>query len=157
MTYHVPELIIPVGIPGCGKSTFAQTFFKEVRDDVVSTDEIRAAMGDVTDQTQNDQVFDAFHAMIEDRLKSGRRVFADATNLTWKARFLLSVIAENTMADTHLLVFNNLAQAIKRNQSRERVVPDEAMTRMLSNYEKFRLDLPKEHMLYDSITQIGEF
>jgi predicted kinase len=152
-----PQLIVPVGIPGCGKSTFADLFFSEARDTIVSTDAIRERMGDVADQSRNDDVFEIFHDIITRRLIDNCRVFADATNLTFNARFRLMTIAEDNDAECHLLIFNNLAQAVKRNANRKRVVPDEAMTRMVSNYEKFKLDLPKEYSIYDSVTQIGEF
>jgi predicted kinase len=39
------ELIIPVGIPGCGKSTLAETFFNKTTDSIWSTDQIRSLMG----------------------------------------------------------------------------------------------------------------
>lgn len=149
-----PSLIIPVGIPGCGKSTFAETFFNRPSDAIASTDRIREALGDVNDQSRNDQVFDLFHASIEEDLSDGMRVFADATNLTLKARVKLREIAMAVGVDTHLLIFANADQAVMRNLRRDRVVPEEAMLRMLENYEIFKLNLPYERYNYKSITEI---
>jgi predicted kinase len=171
------ELIIPVGIPGCGKSTFAEIFFNKSTDSIWSTDQIRSLMGDVNDQSQNDEVFRRFHEAIQEDLVDGFRVFADATNLTSKARTTLRAIAKLADMDrakltaqssghavelrqpvrTHLVVFCNPDQAVLRNCRRERVVPHDAMMRMLENYERFRLDLAQERHLYDTVTEIRSF
>jgi predicted kinase len=158
------QLIIPVGIPGCGKSTYAETFFDGSDDRIWSTDALRANLGDVNDQSQNDEIFDKFHRGIYKDLCYGHRVFADATNLTQRARHNLldvarrvSVEAELPEVAVHLIVFMNPDQAILRNSRRERVVPQDAMLRMLENYERSRLDLMQERPLYDTITEIRSF
>lgn len=159
------SLIIPVGIPGCGKSTYAETFFDKSTDSIWSTDEIRAQMGDVNDQSKNDVVFQSFHNNIYEDLFDGLRVFADATNLTSKARTTLRAIAKKAEIDRaptspikiHLVVFSNPDQAVFRNLKRDRVVPEHAMMRMLENYERFKLELAQERHLYDTITEVRSF
>jgi predicted kinase len=92
-----PALYIPVGIPGCGKSTFAEKVLPLAH--VISTDKIRAALGDVTDQSQNDLVFERFHTTVRDYLElslPGAMIYADATNLTRSAREILRAIAADT-------------------------------------------------------------
>jgi predicted kinase len=158
-----PSLIIPVGIPGCGKSTYAKTFFNEINDVVWSTDEIRALPqygGDVNNQDNNDAVFHHFHGGITLDLARGRRVFADATNLTDRARRSLRTLAATNPAgpvSTHLVIFANPDEAIRRNQARDRTVPSEVMFRMLEQYERFKLTLIQEAHLYDTITEIRRF
>jgi predicted kinase len=168
-----PSLIIPVGVPGCGKSTFAEKFFDKITDCIASTDAIRSLMGDVNDQSNNDEVFRRFHQSIHDDLSDGFRVFADATNLTTRARSTLRALAaqaseeravtyrdltpEQIRVQVHLIVFRNPDQAVFRNLKRERVVPHDAMLRMLENYEKFSIDLAQERHLYDTVTEIRGF
>jgi predicted kinase len=167
------ELIIPVGIPGCGKSTLAETFFNKTTDSIWSTDQIRSLWGDVNDQSNNDEVFRRFHQAIYDDLSDGFRVFADATNLTNKARTTLRALAAQATDEraiiyrglpekeikvrVHLVIFTNPDQAVLRNSRRERVVPNDVMMRMLENYERFRLDLVQERHLYDTVTEIRSF
>lgn len=153
-----PSLYVPVGIPGCGKSTFAEKVLSSAH--VISTDKIRAALGDVADQSKNDLVFERFHATIRDYLELSlpdALVYADATNLTRSAREILRGIAADTKSPVHLIIFDNGAEAVRRNAKRERVVPEAAMIRMLDNYERFRMELPREAHLYDTITEIRSF
>lgn len=151
----MPKLIIPVGIPGCGKSTWAAQFFSPY---IVSTDAIRLRLfGDENNQDHNDAVFDKFHRDIEDYLQltlPGSTVVADATNLDNRARTTLRAIGKLNQAELHLIYFTNLDEAIMRNRRRERVVPMEAMERMMDKWERFRLELPQEAHLYNSITEI---
>jgi protein phosphatase len=149
-----PRLIILAGIPGSGKSTYAAVHYPDAR--VVSSDTIREAMGDVYDQSRNGQVFKSFHALISVGLASGVDVVADATSLDARARERLVQLALVFDATSHLVLFVNVGQAYVRNQERDRVVPDEAMERMLDKLERTVLDLPRESGNYDSITVIAD-
>jgi predicted kinase len=142
-------LHIPVGIPGCGKSTFATTHGVPI----VSTDAIREQMGDVNDQSRNDEVFDRYHRALEQHLLAGQSVFADATNLDNFARAKLRDIAAKHGAQTNLIVFKNLGQAIHRNQARDRKVPSDVMLRMLDKHERAMMDL--KHEGYDHVTEVS--
>ena len=143
-------LFIPVGIPGCGKSTWADALDHLV----FSTDEIRAKMGDVSDQSNNDAVFAEFHqALLINLLDSGRSVVADATNLRDFARAKLRRIAVSANAATHLILFRNVEQAIARNSARDRVVPPDVMVRMIEQYERAIIDIASEP--YNYITEVS--
>lgn len=148
-------LHVLAGIPGSGKTTWAKTMLPSAA--YVSSDDIRAELSNVNDQSINDQVFDIFHNRIGDYLKIGGTVVADSTALTSRARASLRAVACLYDASKHLIYFSNLGVAVVRNQARERVVPAEAMVRMLDNYERFRLSLPAETQHWDSITEIGAF
>jgi predicted kinase len=143
-------LWIPVGIPGCGKSTFAQTLDAIM----ISSDKIREEVAEsVDDQSKNQDVFGIFHERIDNALLKGYDVFADATNLRDFAREKLRAIAANCAVKTHVLFFNNVDQAIVRNQLRDRKVPLDVMERMIIQYEQALNDLPLEpyyHITYIS-------
>lgn len=146
------KLFIPVGIPGCGKSTLTK-IFDHTNMRVVSSDAIREEItGDIGDQTRNQEVFAEYHKRIEDHLLDGLDVFADATNLRDFAREKLQAIGERTGADMHLIVFANPKQAVLRNEKRERRVAPDVMVRMLEQYEQALKDIPHEH--YSSVTYI---
>lgn len=146
----IPTLTILVGIPGCGKSTWAE---EVLRQPIVSSDAIRAILSDINDQSKNDQVFALFHKDLDHYLKGGHDVVADSTALDKRARLSLIEIARNAEADTHLIYFSNCRQAVLRNRIRDRKVPDDVMYRMLEKYERFTLALP--HESYTRITEIA--
>jgi predicted kinase len=153
------SLIIPVGIPGCGKSTYGAMHYPHAAR--ISSDSIREELGDVNDQTQNDKVFEIYHDRIRTNLELGlphAQVYADATNLTVRARIaLLNIAMECRPVEMHLVIFANADQAILRNIRRDRVVPPDAMMRMLEQYETFRLALPGEQHSYKTVTEIRSF
>jgi predicted kinase len=165
-------IIIPVGIPGCGKSTWAcAQGYSPVRlhsflgltstlwDDgvsriIVSSDQIREHMGNINDQSQNKSVFDLFYGFTNYHLGYyAHSVYADATNLERRSREELYKIAKRYDAKVHVLLFNNPMEAIMRNRKRERVVPEDVMHRMIGKLERARVELLQEP--YDSITTIS--
>jgi predicted kinase len=151
-----PKLIIPVGIPGCGKSTYADRFFPIV----YSSDAIREELsGDATNQDINADVFGVFHRRIEHAFAilapdDECDVFADSTNLRDFAREKLRAIADRVGVETHVILFDNNHQAVDRNNFRKRVVPADVMVRMLDQFERAKVDIYTER--YDSITVIKE-
>lgn len=156
------SLIIPVGIPGSGKSTWAHKFTKA---ELVSSDAIRirmfgsleAAHDAESKERNNAAVFHIFHDWIRRRLALGMDVVADATNLNHEARARLREIAVETSAETHLVLFQNLTEASARNRLRgpEDRVPDDAMSHMLGKYIDTMNRLPDEQ--YTTVTKITSF
>lgn len=72
-----PFLVL-IGAPGAGKSSWARQNF--ARDEIVSSDRIRAMIGDhSTDQRANSWTFQALHTIVEGRTTLGKTVVVDAT------------------------------------------------------------------------------
>jgi predicted kinase len=148
------KLIILVGLPGCGKSTWANLWYPEAQ---VSTDAIRKSLsGNQHDQTLNDEVFDIFHLTLGMFLRNREDgiAVADSTALDFDARRQLRNVAEKNDAEKHLVIFTNLSQAVTRNAARIQPVPGSVMVRMIAKYEKALADIPLED--YHSVTYIGE-
>jgi predicted kinase len=148
------KLFIPVGVPGCGKSTLTGNLLDAVH---VSSDAIRNRMG--VGQDRNDEVFERYHQDIEDDLLKGYDVVADATNLRDFARAKLYAIAERCNAEVHVLFFTNVSQAIRRNAQRpvdggpgNEPVPFDVMQRMLLQWEDARAVIDAEP--HDTLTRI---
>lgn len=80
------KLFMLVGLPASGKTTCGKRL-AEVEDAlIVSSDEIRKELlGDVNDQTKNEQVFKEVENRIINGLKE-RNVIYDATNINYKRR-----------------------------------------------------------------------
>lgn len=157
----MPNLIIPVGIPGCGKSTFARLMPNIT---VVSSDAIRREINDgkylvtTTGKGSNTNVFEIFHHRIVRALWLNHDVFADATNLDRFARHdLLDDAADAPDVKVHVVLFKNNDQALYRNRQRDpevsQVVPDDVMQRMIEKYERTLLELPQEQ--YYSVTEVS--
>lgn len=147
------KLFITLGIPGSGKSTWLSTFLSHA--EIVSSDAIREEFtGDASDQTQNAKIFDEFHYRIDTGLRYGHDVAADSTALDKAARDRLLEIAAKHEAEAHLIVFDNVVQAMSRNTKRTRVVPLSAMKRMLDKYEFYKLNESDNALRYSSVTEI---
>lgn len=154
------RLYILVGIPGCGKSTWADLYLSPSNIAYVGSDAIRAELSHIHDQTRNNEVFDIFHADIARQLAHGNSVVADSTALDAFARERLYTIAETHNAAVHIIFFKNVYQGIARNARRTRKVPFEAMERMLDKYERTLDNLSEEiikHDIIHSCTEISKF
>ena len=79
----LPELILTVGISGSGKSTWIKS---QSGYEVVSPDEIRREMGDVSDQSKMNEVYRIAYDRLKTLLSQGKNVIFDATNLESKYR-----------------------------------------------------------------------
>ena len=83
MNTHLLHLL--VGPSGAGKSTYAKEHYHPSQ--VISSDFIREELcNDFKDQSRNDEVFQAVHALVKTRLESGLLTVVDATNIRNKDR-----------------------------------------------------------------------
>ncbi|MBI3208408.1 MAG: AAA family ATPase [Candidatus Solibacter usitatus] len=127
-------VVILVGLPGSGKSTYAAT----KRLPVLSSDEIRKLLlDDVTDQSGNREVFETLRSLLQQRLEFGRPLTCiDATSLTRSERRQYIRIAEAYGANVEAVYLAaSLAVCKRRNRKRERVVPDDVMERMAAKLQ----------------------
>ncbi len=149
-----PRLFIMAGVPGCGKTTWSRRIFGD--DLRVATDEIRLELwpGEPYNAGRNEVVFATFHQRIGEMLRKGGDAVADATNLSYLEREKLIAIAQEHRAETHLIFFKNLVQALTRNSERlgNACVPDDAMHRMLEKFTASGPAILEEN--YTSITII---
>jgi len=138
-----PQLLVLVGVPGCGKSTWCQQVQRHGYQ-VVSTDRIRkqiwSSLRSANSELQpfnNEIVFTHFHLSLRARLAAGANVIADATNLTQQSRTQLLDLADEYKAQTKFIVFDN-SKARKYNQQRaaDIVVPAEVMDEMEVLYQQ---------------------
>lgn len=149
-----PRLFMLAGIPGCGKSTWAKTFFRPGQ--IVSSDAIREEKwpGEPYRKERNDAVFGEFYRRVGDLLEEGNDVVADATFLVYWARWKAMDVAHYYDAEIHLIFFNNTMQGVSRNAQRlgHRHVPRDNMDLMISNHHESRSAILDEN--YTSITII---
>jgi hypothetical protein len=105
-TSNQPWLVVTVGLPGSGKSTFARRPSKATGACVLESDALRAALFDPpTHQPEESrQLFDALYAAATRLLKTGASVIVDATNLRERDRRRAYDVA--TAAGAEILVLH---------------------------------------------------
>jgi predicted kinase len=123
------KLIITVGLPGSGKSTY----LARLGVNAISSDEIRRLIADDPhDQTMNARIFATVRYLVRQRMASGRRVtYVDATHLTPWERKPYVRLAERHGCELEALFFDvPLEICMARNQTRDRIVPEAAIQEM---------------------------
>ena len=129
-----PTLIMLVGLPGCGKSTFARKFHGNIA--IHSSDALRAEMfGDENDNSHNDKLFVELHRRIKNDLRNGKSVVYDATNIKKKLRTAFLRDLHEDCYKVCIVLAETIDTCLKRNAQRERKVPEEVIYRMRKQYQ----------------------
>ena len=130
------ELVMLVGVPGCGKSRAAKRYLEQGYH-VHSSDQIREELyGEESIQGKPSEVFDLLVKRVRTDLKSGIPCVIDATNTVRKRRMsLLQSLSGKNLKKTCVLVLCSPETCKKRDSGRARVVSEEVIHRMLCRFE----------------------
>jgi len=134
-----PRIVIAVGLPGSGKSTW----FAEQGVTPLSSDQMRVLLsGDEDNQQIHQEVFEAVRALLELRLRIKQPLsYVDATHLKRVYRRPYFELAEKYGATVEALWFDvPLATCLTRNQQRDRRVPTDVMEAMATKMEPPSMD-----------------
>lgn len=132
------RFIMAVGLPASGKSTWARKYAEDHHNFViVSSDEIRALLGDVNDQSKNTEVFEIMQRQTNAALENGYDVIWDATNVSSKHRIgALKQLPKNISINKICIIFFTPVWTCKKlNQDRDRQVPEEVINKMVLNWQ----------------------
>jgi predicted kinase len=141
-----PNLYVVVGLPGCGKSTFAHKFISEERMrgkevKYLSTDSLRGIIGESDeDMHVSHKVFKHVRLMVNFFLSHNQDVLVDATNITVSQRGKYVRIGQKYNADMYafILPLNDIQELMNRNEIRKskggRFVPIDVIERMKDDY-----------------------
>ena len=136
-----------VGLPGSGKSTYAEKFLKTGYK-IHSSDAIREELtGSMESQEVNTAVFNLLHERVKKDLLKGNNVIYDATNISWKRRkAFLSELSKIKCKKVCHVIATPFEICIKQNKTRTHVVPFDVVARMYTNF-----DIPWYNEGWDSI------
>lgn len=142
------RLIVLVGLPGSGKSSYAEQF-KAVDDAICtgvtvihSSDAIREELfGDAGSQEDNGRVFELMRKRTIDDLRADKTVIYDATNVTRKARKSAIACAHPThdTVECHV-VWAEPEECVRRDSFRDRKVGPGVIDKMLRRWQSPWLD-----------------
>ena len=132
-----PTLILLVGIPGSGKTTYAYKYIEEHPGTVhISSDKIRKELwGSEATQGDNNVVFSRMHSRTIASLDFGYNVVYDATNVTRKDRAsIISICPKFVKIEAHV-IFAPIETCIERDAARKRTVGKDVIDRMLKRFQ----------------------
>jgi len=114
-TRERPFLVILSGLPGTGKSYFANQLNARIPSVIVGSDRTRKALitKPIYSKREHARVFTVCHKIIEDLLSAGYVTIFEATNLTAKSRLPLIKITEKLQVPSLCLVFTASEEIIK--------------------------------------------
>jgi predicted kinase len=155
----LPNLVILAGLPGSGKSTWAKSLLK-YKYKIVSSDDIRKRLAGSLREAHDNEIdpWAVFYKEIEEALRHGVDVVADATFLTVKHRDWIREVATFVgHVETHFILFKNTEEARARNAARgpEDRVPEEVMDSMTDLYNDTLARLIRER--YDSVMTVASY
>lgn len=132
-----PKLILLVGIPGAGKTTYANEYVKSNPNTVhLSSDLIRAELyGDESIQGNPADVFSLMQKRAVETLNNGKDVIYDATGITRKDRAsIISICPKFVKIECHI-IWAPIEVCIERDAKRERTVGKEVIDKMLKRFQ----------------------
>jgi predicted kinase len=130
-----------MGCPGAGKSTWTRNHINIETDKYISRDEIRFSMVSEDEEyfSKEKQVYTEYIRQINENLKAGYNVFADATHLNRSSRNkLLRNITVKSNSIEVIWIKTPLEACINRNKNRagtRSYVPENQLRRMHGNIE----------------------
>ena len=133
-----PRLIILTGIPGSGKTTYAQMWPRLEGSKAIhlSSDAIRKELyGDENIQGNPADVFSLMQKRAIEALNNGYDVFYDSTNITRKDRAsIIGVCPKFAKIECHI-IWAPIETCIERDSTRERTVGKAVIDKMLKRFQ----------------------
>lgn len=148
------KVIVGVGVPGCGKTTYLKPLARELSMEYINPDDIRQELtGDAADHSREVQVWKTVHSRLIEALKN-RGAIVDATYTKVKdRRQLIELCRQNGGKEVIAYWFNvPLKTCIERNAKRQRIVPEHVVIKM---YNRLKLNPPTKQEGFNEVFEIN--
>lgn len=134
---YFPRLIMLIGLPGSGKSTWAAKYVTENSNTVIiSSDKIRKELfNDENSQEDNNRVFYEMEVRTLNYLNNGVNVIYDATNVVRKRRKAFLDKLPTWVVKEAYVIWAPLEVCIERDNSRDRTVGKNVIWKMIKSYQ----------------------
>ena len=132
-----PKLILLVGIPGSGKTTYAKNYIEQNSDTIhLSSDAIRKELyGDEAIQGNPGDVFALMQKRAVEALNEGYDVIYDATNIARRDRAsIISICPKFAKIEAHI-IWAPIETCIERDATRDRTVGKAVIDKMLKRFQ----------------------
>jgi predicted kinase len=148
------KVIVGVGVPGCGKTTYLKPLARESGMEYINPDDIRQELtGSASDHSREVEVWNLVHSRLIESLKNSGAV-VDATNTKVKDRRQLIELCEQKGVKEVIAYWFNLPLkvCIERNAKRQRIVPEHAVMKM---HNRLKMNPPSIEEGFSEIRQIN--
>lgn len=130
------KLIMLIGIPGSGKSTYAEKIAERESAVVISSDRLREELfGNVLELRRNSKLFGEMYKRALQYLSEGKNVVLDATNITGCKRKSILNKFKSYYKECYYIK-TPLQKVLHQNRSRDRNVPENVIIRMYKILEE---------------------
>lgn len=130
------KFIMMIGIPGSGKSTFAEKIAKDENAIVISSDNLREELFDnVWEFKKNNLLFGEMFQRTHTYLSQGKSVVFDATNIRRSQRKQILKKFKPYYKECYYLK-TPLEKVLRQNLMRNRHVPEEVIVRMYNRIQE---------------------
>ena len=143
------KLTLLVGIPGSGKTTYANKH-KDKNEVILSSDLIRKELfGSEYSQENNELVFDTLYSRARENLINGTNVIIDATNINSYYRHATLKHFEDLDIERVAIVFEVPKNVcVKRDSKRSRTVGEKVIDKMISRYSRPTYEEGFDNIIY---------
>lgn len=135
------KFIMMIGIPGSGKSTYAEKIASSEEGIVISSDKLREELfGNVWEIEKNAFLFSEMFRRTQKYLNEGKNVIFDATNIRSSERKRILRKYKEAFKVCYYIK-PSLDKVLYQNSRRDRVVPEEVIMKM---YHEIQEPVPNE-------------
>lgn len=147
---NFPKFIMLIGLPGSGKSTWAEKYIKENSNTlIISSDKIRKELfNDENSQEDNNRVFYEMEIRTLQNLNNGVDVIYDATNVVRKRRKVLLDKLPTFVIKEAYEIWTPITVCIDRDIHRERHVGKDVINKFVKIYQPPFFDEGWDHINY---------